>query len=126
MPEEFRRSTYINAWHVGEHESAAPELPPTEDLPIDTLRNIHLGRGEPGPPNHILNWSLVFTTSNMPRILGVFLMVAAVGYQIDSFGNFVSSAYGANPTNFVIFVAIPAALSEIWLTLWLLLKGGGR
>lgn len=39
---------------------------------------------------------LVFTTSNMPRILGVFLMVAAVGYQIDSFGNFVSSACRAS------------------------------
>ncbi|MCH8888358.1 MAG: DUF4386 family protein [SAR324 cluster bacterium] len=60
----------------------------------------------------------------MPRILGILLMVAAAGYQIDSFGNFISSAYGANEINFIIFVAIPAVVSELWLTLWLLVKGG--
>ena len=67
---------------------------------------------------------LIFKSGSMPRILGILLMVAAAGYQIDSFGNFISSAYGANEINFIIFVAIPAVVSELWLTLWLLVKGG--
>jgi hypothetical protein len=67
---------------------------------------------------------LTFKSSNVPRILGVLLMAAAAGYQIDSFGNFLSSAYAANEINFVIFVAVPAVVSEAWLTLWLLVKGG--
>ena len=67
---------------------------------------------------------LIFKSGSMPRILGILLMVAAAGYQIDSFGNFISSAYGANEINFIIFVAIPAVVSELWLTLWLLAKGG--
>ena len=67
---------------------------------------------------------LIFKSGSMPRILGILLMVAAAGYQIDSFGNFISSAYGANEINFIIFVAIPAVVSELWLTLWLLVKAG--
>jgi hypothetical protein len=67
---------------------------------------------------------LIFKSGNMPRILGILLMAAATGYQIDSFGNFLSSAYAANEINFIIFVAVPAVVSELWLTLWLLVKGG--
>ena len=67
---------------------------------------------------------LIFKSGSMPRILGILLMTAAVGYQIDSFGNFISSAYGANEIYFIIFVAIPAVVSELWLTLWLLVKAG--
>lgn len=67
---------------------------------------------------------LVFKSGDMPRILGVFLMIAALGYQIDSFGNFLSSAYAANKINFIIFVAVPALVSEAWWMLWLLVKGG--
>ena len=66
---------------------------------------------------------LTFTSGNMPRILGIVLMVAAAGYQIDSFGNFLSPAYTANETNFILFVAVPAATSEMWLTIWLLVRG---
>lgn len=67
---------------------------------------------------------LTLKSGNMPRLLGILLIVAAVGYQIDSFGNFLSPAYAANEINFILFVAVPAATSEFWLTLWLLVKGG--
>jgi hypothetical protein len=66
---------------------------------------------------------LILMSGNMPRILGILLMTAAIGYQIDSFGNFLSSTYAANNINFIIFVAVPAIVSEFWLTLWLLVKG---
>lgn len=69
---------------------------------------------------------LIFKSGNAPRVLGILLMAAAAGYQIDSFGNFLSPAYAANEMNFIIFVAVPAAASELWLTLWLLVKGGKR
>jgi hypothetical protein len=67
---------------------------------------------------------VIFMSGSMPRILGILLMAAAMGYQIDSFGNFLSSAYAANKINFIIFVAVPAVVSEFLLTLWLLVKGG--
>ena len=67
---------------------------------------------------------LTLKSGNMPRILGIALIVAAAGYQIDSFGNLLSPAYAANENNFIIFVAVPAAASEIWLMFWLLIKGG--
>lgn len=67
---------------------------------------------------------LVLKSGTMPRGLGILLIVAAVGYQIDSFANFLSPAYAANQTYFIIFVAVPAAVAEGWLWIWLLWKGG--
>ena len=66
---------------------------------------------------------LIFKSDYIPRILGVLLIVASVGYQIDSFGNFLSSTYASNEVLFFVFVAIPAIIAELSLTLWLLIKG---
>ena len=66
---------------------------------------------------------LAFRSGYVPKILGILLLIASVGYLIDSFGNFVSPAYANNPTYFVIFVGVPAVISELFLTVWLLVKG---
>lgn len=66
---------------------------------------------------------LIFKSSFIPRILGVMLIIASIGYLIDSFGNFLSSEYANNKTMFIVFVAIPAMISEFSLTLWLLIQG---
>ena len=66
---------------------------------------------------------LIYRSGYAPRLLGILLLIASIGYLIDSFGNFVSAGYGGNPTYFVIFVGVPAVISEFYLTLWLLLKG---
>ena len=66
---------------------------------------------------------LVFKSEFIPRILGVLLIVASVGYLIDSFASFLSSGYADKDVWFLIFVAAPAIISELSLTLWLLLKG---
>lgn len=66
---------------------------------------------------------LVFKSDYMPRIIGALLMVASVGYFIDSFASILSPAYASNETMFIIFIAVPAVISELSLTLWLLLKG---
>ncbi len=56
-------------------------------------------------------------------MLGVLLIIAALGYQIDSFASLISSSYANNDTLFVVFVAVPAIVSEFALTLWLLIRG---
>ena len=67
---------------------------------------------------------LIFKSGYIPRILGILLIIAAVGYQIDSFASFLSSTYADNEALFILFVAVPAIISEFSLTLWLLIKGG--
>ncbi len=67
---------------------------------------------------------LIFKSDYIPRILGVLLIVASLGYLIDSFASFLSSNYANNEAAFVLIVAVPAVISEFSLTLWLLLKGG--
>lgn len=67
---------------------------------------------------------LVWKSGYIPRVLGVLLMIAFVGYLIDSFASFLSSAYANNEIAFWIIVALPAMISEFSLTIWLLLKGG--
>ncbi len=66
---------------------------------------------------------LVLKSDYLPRVLGVLLMVASVGYFIDSFASILSPAYASNETMFIIFIAVPAVISELSLTLWLLFKG---
>ncbi|MCH8801867.1 MAG: DUF4386 domain-containing protein [Chloroflexi bacterium] len=66
---------------------------------------------------------LVFKSDFIPKILGVLLMVASGGYLIDSFASFLSSEYADNDVWFLIFVAAPAIIAELSLTVWLLFKG---
>ena len=67
---------------------------------------------------------LIFKSDYVPRILGVLLIVASLGYLIDSFASVLSSDYAVNEINFLLVVAVPAILAELSLTLWLLIKGG--
>ena len=67
---------------------------------------------------------LVLKADFMPRIIGILLIVASVGYFIDSFASFLSPTYAKNEMAFWLVVAIPAILAELSLTLWLLFKGG--
>ena len=73
---------------------------------------------------HILGLGyLIWKSDYVPRVLGVLLIIAALGYQIDSFASLLSSSYANNDTLFVVFVAVPAIVSELALTLWLLIRG---
>ena len=66
---------------------------------------------------------LIFKSGYIPRIVGLLLMVVCVGYMIDSFASFLSSNYVSNQIAFILFVAVPAVISELSLTIWLLWKG---
>lgn len=73
---------------------------------------------------HVLSLGyLILKSGYVPKLFGILLIVAACGYFINSFGNFLSSDYASNQTLFIIFVAIPAMISEFSFTLWLLIKG---
>ena len=67
---------------------------------------------------------LILKSGYIPRTIGILLLVASCGYLTNSFGNFLSPAYANTKTAFLIFVAIPAMVSEFSLTFWLLFKGG--
>jgi hypothetical protein len=55
--------------------------------------------------------------------LGVLLIVASVAYLFDSFACFLSSSHGNHEAHSLVF-AIPAIISELSLTVWLLIWGG--
>ena len=74
---------------------------------------------------HILGLGYLIVRSDyIPRVLGVLLIITSVGYFIDSFASFLSSDYANNEALFVVFVAVPAIVSEFSLTVWLLIWGG--
>lgn len=76
---------------------------------------------------HILGLGYLIVRSDyIPKVLGVLLIIASVGYFIDSFASLLSSDYANNETLFVVFVAVPAIISELALTVWLLIRGGKR
>lgn len=55
-----------------------------------------------------------------PKALGGLMVVAGVGYMADSWGILVVPNY--SPTLTAVFL-IPAVIAELWLTLWLMIKG---
>jgi hypothetical protein len=63
---------------------------------------------------------LVYRSGYFPRVLGVLLAIGAVGYLVDRFVQFLAPgiAEGVEP-----FVVAPAAVGELSLVVWLLVKG---
>ena len=57
---------------------------------------------------------LVFKSGFLPKILGILLMIACLGYVVNSFAGFLG--YSTN-------VGMVAALGEVLFILWLLIKG---
>ncbi len=60
---------------------------------------------------------LVFKAGYMKRILGIFLLIAALGYLIDGFGRLLSPGYGTG-------ISVYTFIGEIVLIFWLLIAGG--
>ncbi|MEZ5357238.1 MAG: DUF4386 domain-containing protein [Candidatus Zixiibacteriota bacterium] len=63
---------------------------------------------------------LLYKSELFPQWLGIFLIVASIGYVIESFGNFLFPAY---KDIYSWIVVIPAVIAELSLCLWLLIKG---
>jgi hypothetical protein len=66
---------------------------------------------------------LVFKSGYFPRILGVLLIVASLGYLIDSFASFLLPNYDNYEAIFALVVFLPAFIGELSMCLWLLIKG---
>lgn len=63
---------------------------------------------------------LLYRSELFPRILGVLMALAAVGYLMESFGDFL---FPGNESWLALTVGLTAAAGEISLTLYLLVKG---
>ncbi|GIV77359.1 DUF4386 domain-containing protein [Litorilinea aerophila] len=62
---------------------------------------------------------LIVKSGYVPRVLGVFFIVAGFGYLFDSFALLFLANYETTP----VYFALPIALAEIAFPLWLLVKG---
>jgi hypothetical protein len=67
---------------------------------------------------------LIIRSGYIPRAIGYLLVVAGIGYLIDSFANFLLPAYNEYADIFMLIVVIPGVAGELSLTIWLLVKGG--
>jgi len=63
---------------------------------------------------------LIYRATYLPQLLGILLVIAAAGYLVESFGTFLFPSYEAV---YVWVVAVPAAVAEVSLALWLTVKG---
>lgn len=63
---------------------------------------------------------LIFTSRYIPGVLGVLVMIASVGYLMDSVGGFLSTGYNANVG---LVTPVAEAVGEVLLMGWLLWKG---
>jgi hypothetical protein len=72
----------------------------------------------------LIAW-LMIKSHYIPSLLGVLVMIAGMGYLIDSFAHFLIQDYEAYKDIFLVIVLVPATLGEFSLCFWLLFKGNG-
>ncbi len=65
---------------------------------------------------------LILRSKLISKLIGYALMIACIGYLINSFGSFLSKDFANNQFFFVGLVAIPAIISELSLTIFLIVK----
>ncbi|MEZ5185453.1 MAG: DUF4386 domain-containing protein [Candidatus Nanopelagicales bacterium] len=69
---------------------------------------------------------LVITSGAASKALGVLLGIAGVAYVIDTLANTLLGNYSDYASGFLLMVAIPSIIGELWFTIWLLVKAGKR
>ncbi len=65
---------------------------------------------------------LILQSKLISKSIGYALIIACIGYLINSFGSFLSKDFANNQYWFVALVAIPAIVSELSLTIFLIVK----
>ena len=65
---------------------------------------------------------LILQSKLISKLIGYALVIACIGYLINSFGSFLSKDFANNQYLFIAFVAIPAIISELSLTIFLIVK----
>jgi Domain of unknown function (DUF4386) len=66
---------------------------------------------------------IVVKSGYVPKILGIFLLVAGFAYTLDSFAHFLLHNYADYENLFLLLVAPSAIIGELSLCFWLLIKG---
>ncbi len=66
---------------------------------------------------------LIIKSDYIPKILGVLLFIASVGYLADSFASFLLPNYKNYQEIFLLIVLVPGIIGELSFCLWLLIKG---
>ena len=66
---------------------------------------------------------LVVKSGYLPKVLGILLVVAGVGYLVDCFAQFLLPTYDLYADTFAMVVFGPAVIGELAMALWLLIKG---
>jgi hypothetical protein len=66
---------------------------------------------------------LILKSALVPRVLGVLLMVASVGYLTDSFARTLLADYVSYEAVLGMVVLLPAFVAELSFALWLVIKG---
>lgn len=66
---------------------------------------------------------LILRSGYVPKVLGVLMMAAALGYLVDSFARTLMPNYADYENILGMVVLLPAFIGELSLSLWLLVKG---
>jgi hypothetical protein len=66
---------------------------------------------------------LIFRSGYLPKILGILLIIASLGYLVDGFANVLLINYADYADILGTVVFGPALIAELVLALWLLIKG---
>lgn len=68
--------------------------------------------------------SLGLRSGFVPRALALLLMVAGAAYVADTLAHALLANYADLEEVFLVIVAVPSLVGELWFALWLLLRGG--
>lgn len=71
----------------------------------------------------VVGYVIIKSGGYLPRIIGIFLIIASAGYVIDSVAHFLLPNYTDYKTIFLLIVAVPGVIGELSLAFWLLIKG---
>ncbi|MCB9516777.1 MAG: DUF4386 domain-containing protein [Candidatus Krumholzibacteriia bacterium] len=71
----------------------------------------------------LLLGTLILRATGVPRLLGALLLLAGLGYLVDSLGRTLLVDYAASAGLFQTLVFVPAFVGELSFCLWLLIRG---
>lgn len=71
----------------------------------------------------VVSYLIIKSGGYIPRIIGIFLILASAGYVMDSLAHFLLPNYTDYKTIFQLIVAVPGVIGELSLAFWLLIKG---
>lgn len=69
---------------------------------------------------------LIIKSSYIPNAIGVLLLLAAIGYLVDSTAKLLMSNYNDYSDVFEVIVIMPSVIGEFSFTVWLIIKGFKR